>query len=221
MGKKRRKLKRALVLLASLLSIGGALFGALLQGRDGYKLWAYSTGADSYCYIRYLFRTSDALKFSLVNEGPYPVFDATMQVIDHNKWIQLGGTVHGFTEQPPIPLLEKDLRLEADTTMNMPVGNVRPNEVRWVWDAPVPNNRLQAYYVNISARNGYVTEEILLSKNGDGIVASALRVWKPTGTIVNGWFQMRVVKEEIPGSFLQAYPSGVPWTLDPNSFTPK
>ena len=86
-----------------------------------------------------------------------------------------------------------------------------------MWGAPIPKDELQDYYVTIFARNGFVHEELLIRKAEDNSFVSALRVWKSTGQVVKGWRMSKLVKEEIPDEFQRFYPSGVPWTLNPNN----
>lgn len=211
----KARLKRNLIVFGGLLSVIGALFGAVLQGRDSFRLWAFSTGADDYCYLSYAFTTNSAVKYLVVNNGEYPLFDVSVQVIDHNRWNGPGVT-RTFAWQPPPEQLDEMLRQEAEATTQIPVGNLRPNEIRFAWDSPIPKDTLQNYYVSIWSRNSFMEEEVLLRRKDDGTFTSAQRVWKQTGRIVNGWRQSEIVKEEVRADFRQLYPSGAPWTLNLN-----
>ncbi|HET7107094.1 MAG TPA: hypothetical protein VFI38_09810 [Candidatus Acidoferrum sp.] len=216
--KKRSKarLRRHLIVFGSLLSIFGALLGSVLQGRDSYNLWAFSTGAEDYCYVVYTFRTNNALKFIGMHDGEYPLFDVSMNIRNYTLWTQLGGAPHSFAGQPPLPSIERDLELENKVSVQVHIGNVRPRQGFYVWDAPIPSDSLQIYYFIISARNSNIEEEVLLRKKDDGSFVSAMRVWKSTGDVVKGWPQFSVVREDIPEDFRKYYPNGVPWTLNLN-----
>jgi len=144
--------------------------------------------------VRYIFRTSSALKFLVTHDGEYPLFDVSMTVRNYTLWTKLGGTVHSFTGQPPLPSIEHDLQLENIVSVHVPIGNVRPHEVPFTWDAPIPKDTLQVYYFMISARNGNIEEEVLLRKKDDDTFVSALRVWKSTGAIVKGWRHLGLCK---------------------------
>jgi hypothetical protein len=208
--------KRNLVLLGSFLSIIGAFVGLMIQGKESYELWAVSTGGYNYCYLFYVLKTSDALKFYVMNNGEYPVYDVSMEIVDLNHWNEIR------TQHPEVfrkfesPLTDKlsdelvDWRNQ--TRVSIGVGNVRPNEQRLVWDAPIPKDDLQRYYVSIVARNGYFGQEILLRRKNDGNFTWASRVWAGSLRSVNGKFKSELLREDFAEDFGHYYPTGIPWT---------
>jgi hypothetical protein len=210
-GKKRSKarLKRNLIIVGSLLSISGALLGALVQGRDNYELWAYSTGADDYCYLWYMFASSSALKFSLVHEGKYPVYDVVVNIWDTTRFMEIRPTVDVISGNSPAAQVEQALARQKEVSTSISVGTVHTGGVGFIWDAPIPKNDLQNYHVTIWARNGVVEEEILLRRTKEGNFIQALRVFKSPGT--PGVIPTEFLKEVVPAEFRNYYPEAIPW----------
>jgi hypothetical protein len=210
-GKKRSKarLKRNLIIVGSLLSISGALLGALVQGRDNYELWAYSTGAADYCYLWYTVASSNALKFSLLHEGKYPVYDVTLVIIDTTRRLELGPPVVAITGESPAAEVEQVLGREKQVTTSISVGTVHTGGVGLIWDAPIPKNDLQKYHVTIWARNGTVEEEILLRRTKEETFTQAVRVFKSPGT--PGATPTEFLTEDVPAEFRNYYPNAIPW----------
>jgi hypothetical protein len=169
-GKKwsKARLKRNLIIVGSLLSISGALLGALVQRRDSYELWAYSTGADDYCYLWYMVASSSALKFNLLHEGKYPVYEVTLEIIDTTRRLELGPPVVVITDKSPAAEVEQVLGREKQVSTSISVGTVHTGGVGLIWDAPIPKSDLQKYHLTIWARNGVVEEEILLRRTNEG-----------------------------------------------------
>lgn len=210
------KLRKKLILIGSALSIVGAFVGALAQAKDSYELWAFSTGGGDYCYFFYMAKASNAIKFSVVNNGEYPVYDISMEITDLNRWDQIKIQHPEFFSKSESPLtdqlVDELFAWQRETRIDLPVGNLRPNEQRMVWDSPIPKDDLQRYYVTMMARNGYFEEEILLRKRGDGTFTWAFRVWRGSPRIVNGKYKSEFLTEQSMGDFRIYYPAGAPWT---------
>jgi len=207
--------KRNWVLLGSLLCIVGALVGAILQGKDSYDLWAVSTGDGGYCYLSYMMKTSNALKFTISNDGEYPLYDVTLEITDLNRWDEIKSQ-HPEVFKQSESLLTNELADEMvdwqkQTKVDLVVGNIRPDESRWLWDAPIPKDELQRYFISIWARNGYFEQEVLLRKQDNGSFIAAFRLWRGSLREVNGKFKSQFLKEEVPDDFRHYYPTGIPW----------
>jgi hypothetical protein len=212
----RAKLRKKLIVIGGALSILGALVGALAQAKDSYELWAFSTGGDDYCYLLFLAKTTDAIKFSVVNNGDYPLYDVSVEVTDLNHWEQIKVQHPEVFDKPQSPptgqSIDQIFAWQKEIKINFPVGNLRPNEQRIVWDAPIPKDEFQRYYVTMTARNGYFEEEILLRRMDDGNFTWGFRVWKGSPRIVNGKKESKFLKEELMDAFRKYYPAGAPWT---------
>lgn len=210
-GKKRSKarLKRNLIIIGSLLSISGALLGALVQGRDSYELWAYSTGAQDYCYLFYGVASSNALKFGLAHEGKYPVYDVVLDIVDTTRFAELGPPAVVITGKSPAAQVEEMLARWKQVSTSIAVGTVHPGGIGFLWDAPIPKNDLQIYNVTIWARNGIVGEEILLRRTKEGNFVQAVRVFKKPNE--PGAAPTEFLKEDVPTEFRNYYPDAIPW----------
>jgi hypothetical protein len=210
-GKKRSKarLKRNLIIVGCLLSISGALLGALVQGGDNYELWAYSTGADDCCYLWYMVASSSALKFSLVHEGKYPVYDVVLNIWETTRFMELGPAVDVISSKSPAAQVEQALDREKQVSTSISVETVHTGDVGFIWDAPIPRNDLQNYQVTIRARNGVVDEEILLRRTKEGNFTQAVRVFRSPGT--PGATPAEFLKEDVPAEFRNYYPDAIPW----------
>jgi hypothetical protein len=212
----RKRLKKSLIFAGGLLGIMGGFLGAISQGRDTYTLWSATTGGDGYCYLTYLLANEKTLEYAAAVEGANPQFDVTMRVVDHNALLRLRGDLKSFVGRPSPEYVERFERLQAQTTVEFTVGNVHQYFMTKAWNGPIPTDPLQDYYVFVEARNGGVQEELLLQRKNDGTYTYGLRVWKPNGKIVGGWRKMDIVKEDVLYDFRNFFPSGIPWTLNPN-----
>lgn len=56
------------------------------DAQEGHKLQGYITGGDSYCYVKIL-PNKDERTYGMyvLNEGEFPVFDVSLQIIDQEK----------------------------------------------------------------------------------------------------------------------------------------
>lgn len=213
----RERLKRILIIIGGFLGIVGGLLGAISQGRDTYKLLAAATGGDSYCYMDYAYPTDKYLQYGAQIHGPDPQYDVIMRIEDHNAFLKIRGDLKGgLLRQPTSQDMEPIIKLQEATLVNVPVGNVHPEIIATVWRGPIPPDDLQDYYVTIDARNGIIREELLIQRKDGGRYISAVRVWKSNGKIVGGWRMMDLVQDDASPEFHDLYPSGIPWTMNPN-----
>jgi hypothetical protein len=212
LGQKRRfaRRKRNLILTGGILGIVGALWGAVEQARDTFRLEAISTGGEAYCYLQYELNTSSTMKFVAINSSEYPVYDVTFEVKDLTRWQEIQSQDPNFPVDATNP--DNIFAWAKQTTTQLPLGNFRPREVRWVWDAPLPKVELQTYYVSIWARNGFLEEEILLHSGENGREATAARLWRRVPDGAGGKTKAEMLFEGASDEFKKYYPSSVPWT---------
>lgn len=212
LGKKRRRarLKRNLILLGGALGILGALIAAFQQDKDSYELLGASTGGDGYCYLHYVLNTSVAMKFAAMCDSDLPAYDVSMEITDLTHW-------HEILSQDPqasAKLVNPDniFAWDKETKVDLALGNFRPHEVRWVWEAPFPKSELQSYYVSVLARNGLVEQELLLHSGENGTFVAASRIWRRTANPAKGQPKIQVLTEGASDEFRKYYPNGIPWT---------
>lgn len=202
--------KRNMIVLGSVLSILGAVVVVVQQGKDSYELWAVSTGGEGYCHLQYLLNTSVVMKFAAVNEGEIPLYDVSMEITDLTHWHEIQAQEPNASQN--FVNFDNIFKWDKETKVNLPLGNFRPREVRWVWDAPFPKSELQAYYVSILARNGLAEEEILLHRDEKGNFVAASRVWRKLFRPKGGKATTEILNESVPEEFRKFYPNSIPWT---------
>ena len=185
----RRKKTWPIVILA------GALIGALGTTLAGYQqdqLSAFLSGDDSYGYLMVGPQTSTSIEYILVQRGDAPFYDVMIDVHDITKFNDLWRK-KGFPEQALNPKsgwqgsipTDDSMELQRETLTSIAVGNVGPEQARVVWTAPVPQTEDQRYSISIWARNGLITQELLLHRSGTGW-AWATKVWRTSPQVKNG-----------------------------------
>ena len=156
-----------------------------------------------------MFASGSGLKFTLVHEGKYPVYDVTLDIRDVTRFLELGPPAISITAQSPAVQVDALLAREKLISTTISVGNVSAGGALIPWDAPIPNGDLQNYHVTIFARNGVVEEEILLRRTKEGNFTQAIRVFKSPGT--PGAPPTEFLKEVVPAEFRNYYPDAIPW----------
>jgi len=202
--------KRGLILGGGILGILGAVVGAVVQARDSYNLQAVTTGGEGYCYLQYEISTSTAMKFVAFNSGALPVYDATFEITDLTRWQDILAHDNGASGALQNP--DNLFKWNQETKVNLQLGNFRPTEARFVWEAPKPKDELQRYYISIWARNGFLEEELLLRQVDGGQEVTAMRIWKKVPDGAGRAPKVLMLVEGSSDRFKAVYPQGIPWT---------
>lgn len=189
-----------MILLGAVISGSGALWAGLGQDR----LFDYLSGGDSYGWLQPLTISNRSFQFLFVQHGGVPLYDVTVDAIDLTKWRKLSNQ-SGFSSNlpqsgKPLSVAEADQlwELSRETRTSLNVGNIGPDGNRLVWEVPVPELDDQRYLFNIWARNGLVTETLLMHRGSSGWVW-AWRVERTSPQVNKG--KPRKLDEQIAPGF--------------------
>jgi len=152
--------------------------------------------------------TSKSIQFVFVERGDTPLYDVLADATDVTKWNKLwlakgwpAGALDpksGWSDSSGLIKADDIWELHRSTTTSMNIGNIGPGAVRFVWEAPVPESDDQRYGFSIWARNGLVTEQLLMHRTSSGWV-SAWRVER--AHVENGKQRTRKLDEYITPGF--------------------
>jgi hypothetical protein len=154
--------------------VGG--FGALWAGYGQDRLFDYLSGADSYGFFTPGPVTSKSVEFIFVEKGGTPLYDVLVDAVDITRWRKMSSEKGLFPAGAQSEGVLRGAELDAywelyrETRANLNIGNVAPGTSRFAWEAPAPESDDQEYQFSIWARNGLVTEKLLMHRASDGLM---------------------------------------------------
>lgn len=177
--------------------------GSLWAGYGQDRVIDYLSGGDSYGFFVPLPVTSKSLQFTFNQHGDTPLYDVLADAIDVTKWKKLTSESGLFPQGPKSEgvlrgaQLDKFWEIYRQTRTTLNIGNVGPGAARVAWEAPIPDSDDQRYEFAIWARNGLVTEKLLMHRSSSGWVWA----WRLERTLpqVNGGKPVKLDEELLPG----------------------
>ena len=152
---------RSWVIAGAVVAFGGDCisgWGGVLASREAakvnHRVLGSISGGDSFAYLKFIFQGKDSYRplVVVIHQGEYPMYDVKVRIVDQDQWNKIGRT---------------DTSLEAlrEAETYIEIGNLPPKRVsmpRLRWQ--MPYRQEVNYLVEISARNGSVTELLRLRR---------------------------------------------------------
>ncbi len=156
----QRRRTKPIVAGALVAFIGGLVsaWGGVMASSEAAKLnqqvLGSISGGDSFAYLKFIFQGNDPDRplVVVIHQGRYPLYDVSVRIVDQDKWNKIGR-------------VDSSLEALRQAEAYLQVGNLPPKRVhlprqRWL----MPNRQQVNYLVEISARNGSVTELLRLRR---------------------------------------------------------
>ncbi|MEE8608522.1 MAG: hypothetical protein V3S55_13025, partial [Nitrospiraceae bacterium] len=205
--RRRNILPAILIIVGAVLTGGGYIWMKSQQHAFEERTVSYLTGGDSYCYINFFFATSTSLEFGLKHEGENPLYDVMIEILDKSKYDEISP----FKDDSSEGLVSTDviMKLLQQTKTALPVRNVIPGALEFVWRTSLPSRDEQRYHISIFARNGYFRQNLILRRTKDGW-REATQVWRSSRVAKEGKHEETLLR-----SFVQdGFPTGANGEID-------
>jgi len=148
--------------------------GALWAGLDQDRVLDYLSGGDSYGIFVPIPVTGKSVQFLFMQQGTTPFYDVLAEAIDATKRRKLmdekGLTSENLRSRQSMSAVEWEQMLEVnrETATTLNIGNMGPGASRMgVLEFPIPQDDDQRYDFAMWARNGFVSEVLLMHRNSD------------------------------------------------------
>jgi hypothetical protein len=189
---KRRIARWPMVILFGTIISG---VGALWAGFGQDQLLDYLSGGDSYGFFMPGLATSKSIQFVFVAHGEAPLYDVIADASDVTKyrtlWVEKGLPPEAlepkstWTDSSGKITTDQLLEIQREISTNISLGNIAPGTIRPAWEAPIPQMDDQRYAFSIWARNGLITEQLLMHRTASGM-AWAWHVERTSAQVKNG-----------------------------------
>jgi hypothetical protein len=180
-----------MILFGTLVSGVGALWAG--YGQD--KILDYLSGGDSYGYFMPGLATSKSVQMVFVAYGDAPLYDVVGDASDVTKykklWLEKGlppealDPKSGWSDSTGKITPDQFMEIHRAISTNFQLGNIPPGTLRTAWEIPLPEVEDQRYAFSIWARNGLVTEQLLMHRTPSGFI-SAWHVERTSPQVKNG-----------------------------------
>lgn len=161
-----------MILLGTSVAVAGTVWAG--YGQD--QLFDYLSGGDSYGVFVPMPVSNQSFRFFLMQQGATPLYDVLVDAIDATKRRKLMGerglTSENLRSKQYMSAADMDQlwAVDRETTAALNIGNVGPGASRMVWETPIPKDDDQRYEFAMWARNGFVSEVLLMHRNASGWV---------------------------------------------------
>lgn len=181
------------ILLGAVIGICGTYWAGYQQD----QLASYLSGGDSYGVVSMGPLTEHEFAYLFQNRGNQPLYDVYVDIRDITKWKTLW-LANGFPAEALDPKshwqssdipTDKTLEMLRQVTTTIPVGNVAPGQLRQVWSTSAPPVADQEYSISIFARNGLVSQTLLIHRNQNGWTWAS-KSWRTPISSKDGWWKI-------------------------------